>query len=63
MVLAWHLGVGNIVIPKSMHAERMRENLAAAGITLSADELEAVGSMDSAARIGPDPATAAFTQM
>jgi 2,5-diketo-D-gluconate reductase A len=63
IVLAWHLGVGNIVIPKSMHAERMRENLAAAGITLSADELDAVRSMDSAARIGTDPATAAFTQM
>jgi diketogulonate reductase-like aldo/keto reductase len=63
MVLAWHLGVGNIAIPKTTHAERMRENLAAAGITLSADELDAVRSMDSAARIGADPATAAFTQM
>ena len=63
IVLAWHLAVGNIVIPKSTHAERMRENLAAAEISLRAEELDAVRSMDSAARIGPDPATAAFTQM
>ena len=63
IVLAWHLAVGNIVIPKSTHADRMGENLAAAGISLRADELDAVRSMDSAARIGTDPATAAFTQM
>jgi 2,5-diketo-D-gluconate reductase A len=63
IVLAWHLGVGNIVIPKTTHAQRMRENLAAAGIRLRADELDAVRAMDSAARIGTDPAIAAFTQM
>lgn len=63
IVLSWHLGMGNIVIPKSADSGRMRENLAAAGITLSRDELDAITALDSDARIGADPAEAAFTQM
>jgi 2,5-diketo-D-gluconate reductase A len=63
MVLAWHLGVGNIVIPKTTHPERMRENLGAAEIVLSRGELDAITALDSGARIGADPAEAAFTQM
>ena len=63
IVLGWHLGVGNIVIPKSADAHRMRENLAACEITLSQDELDAITALESGARIGPDPAKAAFTQM
>jgi hypothetical protein len=41
----------------------MRENLAAAEVTLNPDELDAVTALDSGARIGPDPAEAAHTQM
>jgi diketogulonate reductase-like aldo/keto reductase len=63
MVLAWHLGNGNIVIPKTTHPERMRENLAAAGMSISSDELDAFTALDSDARIGSDPFTAAFSQM
>lgn len=63
IVLAWHLGVDNIVIPKSAHQDRFCENLAAAEITLSPDELDAITALDSGARIGADPATAAFSQM
>jgi 2,5-diketo-D-gluconate reductase A len=63
MVLAWHLGNGNIVIPKTTHLDRMRENLAAAGMRISGDELDTFTALDSNARIGSDPATAAFSQM
>ena len=63
IVLGWHLGKGNIVIPKSTHADRMRENLAAADIALSTAELEAITALESGVRIGADPANAAFTQM
>ena len=63
IVLAWHLGLGNIVIPKSVTPERIRENLAAAGITLSPEELAAVSALETGERIGADPAVAAFTQM
>jgi len=63
IVLGWHLGVGNIVIPKSTHLARMRENLGGAQITLSPDELEAMAALDSGTRMGADPAEADFTQM
>jgi 2,5-diketo-D-gluconate reductase A len=63
MIISWHLGAGNIVIPKSTHPDRIRENLAAARITLSQQERDAITAMESGARIGTDPAKAAFSQM
>src|SRR5664280_1397616 len=63
IVLGWHLGVDNIVIPKTMRLHRMHENLAAAEITISRDEMDTITALDSSARIGTDPAKAAFTQM
>src|SRR5665647_171991 len=63
IVLGWHLGVGNIVIPKSVSSHRLRENLAASELTLTQDELDAITALESGVRIAPDPAEAAFTQM
>ncbi|KHL05435.1 aldo/keto reductase [Sinomonas humi] len=63
VVLAWHLAHGTIVIPKTTSAERMRENFAAATLDLTAEEVSAIDALDSDARIGSDPATAAHTQM
>jgi len=63
IVLAWHLGMGNIVIPKSSHPDRMRENLGAAEISLGRDEMDAVTALDRGSRVGADPAKAAFSQM
>ena len=63
LVLAWHLGLGNIVIPKTVSPERMRENLAAARIKLSSADLERISALEAGNRIGADPAVAAFTQL
>jgi 2,5-diketo-D-gluconate reductase A len=63
IVLAWHLGIGNIVIPKSATPARIRENLAAASLSLAPEELERISALESGQRIGADPAVAAFTQM
>ncbi|GAA5229750.1 aldo/keto reductase [Arthrobacter cryoconiti] len=63
IVLAWHLGLGNIVIPKSVTPERIRENLAATAISLTAEELEKISALETGERLGADPAVAAFTQM
>jgi len=63
ILLAWHLSVGNIAIPKTMHVHRMRENLGATEISLGRDEMNTIIALDSGTRIGADPATAAFTQM
>ena len=63
VVLAWHLAAGNIVIPKSVDAGRIRENFAASTLTLSDEELDAITVLESGARQGSDPAVAAFTQL
>ena len=63
VVLAWHLASGNIVIPKTVNPDRMRENFAASSLTLTDSELAAITALESGARIGSDPAVAAFTQM
>jgi 2,5-diketo-D-gluconate reductase A len=63
IVLGWHLAQGTIVIPKSANPVRMRENLEAVGVTLSAAELAELSSLESGGRIGADPAVAAHSQM
>jgi 2,5-diketo-D-gluconate reductase A len=63
VVLAWHLANGNIVIPKSANPDRIAKNLAAARLTIDAEDLAAITALDAGGRVGADPATAAFTQL
>jgi 2,5-diketo-D-gluconate reductase A len=56
-VLRWHLQLGNIVIPKSVTPERMRENFDLFDFELSGQEMDMIGALDRDERIGPDPAT------
>jgi 2,5-diketo-D-gluconate reductase A len=63
IVLAWHLSRGTIVIPKSSTPARMAENFGSAAITLTHTEQAEITTLEEGARIGADPATAAFTQM
>jgi 2,5-diketo-D-gluconate reductase A len=64
VVIAWHLAIGNVVIPKSVTESRIRENFEALNVTLDAADLEAVNGLDRTAagtgRIGPDPAVSDF---
>ena len=64
VVIAWHLAIGNVVIPKSVTESRIRENYAALEVSLSADDVEAINGLDRTAkgegRIGPDPAVSDF---
>lgn len=46
VVLAWHLAKGHIAIPKSVHVERQKENFAAQGLTLSAEQIERIDALD-----------------
>jgi len=57
VVLRWHTQIGNVVIPKSVTPERVRENFEIFDFELEQDELEALAGLDRGARIGPDPAT------
>ncbi|MBE6483899.1 MAG: aldo/keto reductase [Actinomycetaceae bacterium] len=45
-VLAWHLAKGHIIFPKSVHRQRLEENLAAAQIQLTVDQVEQISSLD-----------------
>jgi diketogulonate reductase-like aldo/keto reductase len=63
VVLRWHLQNGNIVIPKTVTPERMRENIGAAGFELADDDIAAIDGLEAGGRIGADPATAEFSQM
>ncbi len=61
-ILRWHLQRGDIIFPKSMHPERMRENIAIFDFTLSDDDMAAISAFDrgEAGRIGPNPDTFAW---
>ncbi|AXI76385.1 aldo/keto reductase [Peterkaempfera bronchialis] len=54
-VLRWHVQLGNIVIPKSVTPERIRANIDVFGFELDADDLAAIGALETGTRIGPDP--------
>jgi 2,5-diketo-D-gluconate reductase A len=56
-ILRWHLQIGNIVIPKSVTPERIRENIAIFDFELSEDDLAAIARLDAGHRTGPDPST------
>ncbi|WP_284979073.1 aldo/keto reductase [Arthrobacter sp. fls2-241-R2A-200] len=62
VVIAWHLTIGNVVIPKSVTESRIQENFAALNVTLDATDVEAISSLDrgTEGRIGPDPAVSDF---
>ena len=61
VVIRWHLDNGLIVIPKSVHADRLRENMGALDFRLDDDDMRGLRALDSTGgRMGPDPATAAF---
>jgi 2,5-diketo-D-gluconate reductase A len=55
VVLAWHLALGNIVIPKSVTPERIAENFAATEVKLGNDEIDAITALNRDERTGPDP--------
>jgi len=57
VVIRWHLQLGNVVIPKSVTPQRIRENFEVFDFELSADEMKTIEGLDRGQRIGPDPNT------
>jgi 2,5-diketo-D-gluconate reductase A len=56
-ILRWHLQLGNVVIPKSVTPERIRENIDVFTFELSEDDMAAIDRLDAGERTGPDPST------
>jgi len=57
VALRWHIERGDIVFPKSMHQERMRENFEIFDFSLTPDEVAAISALDEgeSGRLGPNP--------
>lgn len=57
VTLRWHLERGDIVFPKSMKPERMRENFEIFDFSLTQDEVAAISALDQgeSGRLGPNP--------
>ncbi|WP_370630943.1 aldo/keto reductase [Paeniglutamicibacter sp. Y32M11] len=62
VVIAWHLALGNVVIPKSVTPSRIVENFAGQSVTLDAQDIAAINALDKGAegRIAADPAVSDF---
>lgn len=61
VILRWHLQNNIMVIPKSVHEQRLKENIDLFDFTLSQEDLEEIRSLDRVdGRMGPDPANPKF---
>jgi 2,5-diketo-D-gluconate reductase A len=57
VVLRWHIERGDIVFPKSVTPDRIRENIDIFDFELSGEDVEAITALDRGKRGGPDPDT------
>ena len=59
VTLRWHIQHGHVIFPKSMHRERMQENLDIFDFELSSDEMASLDGLDRGerGRTGPNPDT------
>jgi diketogulonate reductase-like aldo/keto reductase len=55
VILRWHTQLGLCAIPKSVHPERIAENIDIFDFTMTQDEVAQIDAMDTGKRSGPDP--------
>jgi 2,5-diketo-D-gluconate reductase A len=61
IIIRWHLDSGLIVIPKSVHPDRIRQNADVFDFRLDDEDMAAIAALDNPqGRIGPDPDKADF---
>jgi 2,5-diketo-D-gluconate reductase A len=55
VILRWHIERGDIVFPKSVDPDRIRENIDIFDFELSGEDVEAISALNRNERTGPDP--------
>lgn len=55
VILRWHIQLGNLVIPKTAHPERLLENISVFDFSLDEHDMAAIATLDSGFRTGPNP--------
>lgn len=61
VIIAWHLAIGNVVIPKSVTPERIVSNFASLDVSLTEEQVERINALDRPdGRVGGDPVTCDF---
>ncbi len=57
VILRWHLDLGNVIIPKSVHPDRIASNIDLFDIKLDDEDTAQIADLDAGHRVGPDPDT------
>ncbi len=60
VIIRWDIQSGILTIPKSIHAQRIRENAQVFDFELSSEEMRIIDSMNQNLRNGPDPDVPAY---
>jgi 2,5-diketo-D-gluconate reductase A len=55
VILRWHIQLGNLVIPKTTHPDRLLENISIFDFELDPEDMAAIATMDTGVRTGLDP--------
>jgi 2,5-diketo-D-gluconate reductase A len=55
VVLRWHIQLGNVVIPKSVNPDRIRENIEIFDFELDESDMQAIAQVRTGRRLGADP--------
>ena len=55
VAIRWVIQEGHVVIPKSVHDERIAENADVFDFELTDEQIERIDRLDQGQRIGPDP--------
>jgi diketogulonate reductase-like aldo/keto reductase len=55
VVLRWHIQLGNVVIPKSVNPDRIRENIDLFDFELEESDMQAIAQVRTGRRLGADP--------
>lgn len=55
VIIRWHIQLGNLVIPKTSNPDRLIENIDVFDFQLSSANMNAIATLDSGMRTGPNP--------